>query len=617
MFVLILKVIQNLSMYVFFGAPVFLYLLWPPATGRIISEHRSVDGAVEAHAEKGLAVGAVGFVLSGVAVSLLSGTFGWLVVLQAALALGAWAAWRQGRGLAVWIGTVLGVGLVAVVSFTRGSVEGGAFPVVSHAVHLAASVLWAGGLLYLAALPWSGGMNVVRSPRSPAALLDRFTYVAFGAVALVALTGAVASYVNVYTPAALGRTTYGLTLAVKIGLFLTLLLVGTVNFLVVAPRLRAGNSFGQHDGKAVKRVGTVLRIEAFLVVGILAVTGLLSSLPSGDGLSQLAAGRWELALGTGSVVAEMAPGDVPGALQLDLYVADGQGGPAADVEEIVVAMEMPAHSMGLRPMTAETVGSGHYRVHPLLSMEGEWETYITATFANGEQAVAAFAFEAFEAARSLGMTRRLEPRAIFFEFAAERADAALDEDYVFSMRDFLQDLIFSLDPRPMYFISGAFWFVAALFVVIAALRGAFPRWVAPLGMVALAVGGFFLLSSMLVNAYPTTYAKNPVPFTAASVDEGYKLYLAHCSVCHGMQGHGDGPMAPFLDPPPEDLRVRHIDAHPDGELFWWFTYGIPGSDMPGNEATMTESERWHVVNFVRSLHRPVPGAGATDQFISE
>jgi hypothetical protein len=38
----------------------------------------------------------------------------------------------------------------------------------------------------------------------------------------------------------------------------------------------------------------------------------------------------------------------------------------------------------------------------------------------------------------------------------------------------------------------------------------------------------------------------------------------------------------------------------DGEIFWKVTLGIEGI-MPGREKALTEEERWHVVNYVRTL----------------
>ena len=46
-------------------------------------------------------------------------------------------------------------------------------------------------------------------------------------------------------------------------------------------------------------------------------------------------------------------------------------------------------------------------------------------------------------------------------------------------------------------------------------------------------------------------------------------------VCHGVQGHGDGPAARAMRPPPADLS-QHVTAHTQGELWWWIFMRISG-----------------------------------------
>jgi mono/diheme cytochrome c family protein len=58
-----------------------------------------------------------------------------------------------------------------------------------------------------------------------------------------------------------------------------------------------------------------------------------------------------------------------------------------------------------------------------------------------------------------------------------------------------------------------------------------------------------------------------VPSTAVS--EGQRLFARYCSACHGVHGHGDGPAAPALQPPPADLtRIaqRHDGLFPVAEV---------------------------------------------------
>src|SRR4029077_2474853 len=49
---------------------------------------------------------------------------------------------------------------------------------------------------------------------------------------------------------------------------------------------------------------------------------------------------------------------------------------------------------------------------------------------------------------------------------------------------------------------------------------------------------------------------NPLPLTAATIDEGRALYQNTCIVCHGAAGKGDGPLAGKIPPPPAYDSVR-------------------------------------------------------------
>jgi mono/diheme cytochrome c family protein len=46
---------------------------------------------------------------------------------------------------------------------------------------------------------------------------------------------------------------------------------------------------------------------------------------------------------------------------------------------------------------------------------------------------------------------------------------------------------------------------------------------------------------------------NQKPTHAERVAQGHELYLSYCVSCHGANGDG-GPIAPYLVPPPRDLR---------------------------------------------------------------
>lgn len=119
-----------------------------------------------------------------------------------------------------------------------------------------------------------------------------------------------------------------------------------------------------------------------------------------------------------------------------------------------------------------------------------------------------------------------------------------------------------------------------------------------------ALVGYFTivpLRYLAVDAYPTTYLRPAVPYSALSVAKGTHLYERYCSVCHGVAGYGDGPAARGLRPKPADLTAKHTADHTAGDLFWWLTHGIKGSPMTGFKDHLSEEERWDLINFLRAL----------------
>jgi mono/diheme cytochrome c family protein len=155
------------------------------------------------------------------------------------------------------------------------------------------------------------------------------------------------------------------------------------------------------------------------------------------------------------------------------------------------------------------------------------------------------------------------------------------------------------------FAVGALIIGLAVFTIWTSKKGKLPLWATPFGLLLLACGGALGLSVVLVDAYPTTYLQNPVPRQAAVVKRGEALFRTHCTVCHGSEGRGDGPGAAGLNPKPADLTSEHVDDHTDGDIFWWLTYGIAGSAMPGFDATLSNIERWELIRFIRSLRHAV------------
>lgn len=99
--------------------------------------------------------------------------------------------------------------------------------------------------------------------------------------------------------------------------------------------------------------------------------------------------------------------------------------------------------------------------------------------------------------------------------------------------------------------------------------------------------------------------KNPVQATDESIAKGKELYLqsnkGNCIFCHGENGAGNEANFPRLRRKPADISNKErMSSMTDGEVFWKLSKGINGI-MPPGERRMSEEERWHVVNYVRTL----------------
>lgn len=94
---------------------------------------------------------------------------------------------------------------------------------------------------------------------------------------------------------------------------------------------------------------------------------------------------------------------------------------------------------------------------------------------------------------------------------------------------------------------------------------------------------------------------NPVPSNEVSVAAGKKIYIKECLSCHGKKGKGDGPSVATLEKSPGDLTSAKVQLHTDGELFWKISEGR--KPMPSTKKTLTEEQRWQVVNYVRTLKK--------------
>ncbi len=94
---------------------------------------------------------------------------------------------------------------------------------------------------------------------------------------------------------------------------------------------------------------------------------------------------------------------------------------------------------------------------------------------------------------------------------------------------------------------------------------------------------------------------NPVPATAESLARGQELYARACVPCHGTGGAGDGPVTQrgMLQ---MSLLTDQARGYADGYIYGIIRVGR--GLMPSYGHQITHYDRWHLVNYVRSLQGP-------------
>jgi putative copper export protein/mono/diheme cytochrome c family protein len=163
--------------------------------------------------------------------------------------------------------------------------HGGATPGAPGDLHLAGDILhllgaglWLGTLvpleLLLAEASRAGAAGWLSAARIAA---RRFTYVAIASVAALLAGGSVNTWFLAGTIPALIGTEYGRLVLAKIGLFIAMLLVASVNLLRLTPRL----SDDDMANPTIARLQRNALIETALGLGVVAIVGFLGTLPPG------------------------------------------------------------------------------------------------------------------------------------------------------------------------------------------------------------------------------------------------------------------------------------------------------------------------------------------------
>jgi putative copper export protein len=178
-----------------------------------------------------------------------------------------------------WVGWgLLGAALLATSTFsghaTTASPRLVAIP--NDLIHLLAGATWFTGIIVLAVvLPdaWLG-----KTARDRARILGpavyRFSEVALVSITIVGITGVVNSYLEVGAYRDLIDTSYGLTLVVKVGFFVSILALGGFNHFFLRRRMQ---SFEDSEPRRAAQIfRRTIAAELFIALMIMGATGALT-----------------------------------------------------------------------------------------------------------------------------------------------------------------------------------------------------------------------------------------------------------------------------------------------------------------------------------------------------
>ncbi|MEJ8547514.1 copper resistance protein CopC [Brevibacillus borstelensis] len=207
----------------------------------------------------------------------MTGTIGWVRPLLCILLLLAVRYTDRFR----WGSTGVAIALFCTFPLTGHAMAGQErfASMASDVLHMAAAVVWIGGLSGLTVLSFrlvmnSNGLIVMHK------LMSQFAQLALYSVAVISGTGIVLGLLRFAQPRELVTTSYGLILSAKIGAFLLALIIAAFHRAKVMPRLAVLSGLREKDAlRLAKKLSWTLRLELIVVLLALLLAGLLSATP--------------------------------------------------------------------------------------------------------------------------------------------------------------------------------------------------------------------------------------------------------------------------------------------------------------------------------------------------
>ena len=445
------------------------------------------------------------------------------------------------------------------------SVRNGAL--VSDYIHLLAAAFWIGSLFHLVCiLPLIfKTVSITQRRNLLARLIPRFSFIAISSFFVLIITGLYVGWSQIVVPMGI-YTPYGWTLIAKIGVVLTIAIIGAINLFTIKPRLQSNDS----SGNWLRRL---ILIEVGLALVILCLVGILTSLQPGRQVASQQAqeaqkqiSRQDTSEGL-DIAFRIEPGRV-GVNNIYISLTDQRKNLPENITDLELTLSYVDKDIGSITETMQKVDTGEYILkNQLISLIGTWQIETVVRQSDNFDARTAIRFQVNA------------PLGNFEDFSPSRELGRL----LWGIELILIGFLFILTGIPL----GGWWKPQG-----ALIMGS--------GLTVFILGIFLAVSTDFFSSEPSTILINPFPPTNESLTIGRQIYKLRCQSCHGIEGLGDGPASYNLNPRPADLSV-HVPLHPEAALFDFVKHGIPGTAMLPLEDELTDDEIWHTINHVKTL----------------
>jgi copper transport protein len=466
------------------------------------------------------------------------------------------AVWKYWAGFGTGLVLLLSISLTAHAATQAHPL----LPVLSDWIHLIGMCFWFGGLVYLLT-----GLREIRKladvtrTKLTSHIVEAFSLMGLASVGAIGVTGMYAAYLRVGSLTALYTSIYGDTLLVKQVFVGLLLLLAGINLLFIAPRLKKARMEGLSDTPVVAHFGTTVLAEIVLAALLLVTVSVLTYLPPAKIIPPVTDLTATKSADDLRVELTISPG-VVGQNTFTLRLTSN-GTPVQVVKEALLRFTPSKNNVSPSEVQLLGQGDGSFVTKgSFLSLPGNWQVQAVVRREDKFDAFANFNFSVSPpgASRENAATQNLAGGVIlltglFFALA------------MFSMKS---------GPVVRFGVTGV------------------------LTLIMLAAGLFYL-TRPVVSANSQA---NPIAPDQKSIAAGKALYETHCVSCHGESGKGDGPLGLTLIPRPADLTIHAVPGvHTDEQLFEWISDGFPGSAMPAWRSSLSDTDRWNLVNFIRTF----------------